>query len=99
MIDDLVNEPPASLKLRSILDLTAAEPLKADFLSLRGQSINIDASDVDRVGGLCLQVLMSAHKTWNRDGMSFAFHEPSPAFQDCMALLGASSFLSSLTRE
>lgn len=99
MMDDFASEPPANLKLRSILDLTAAEPLKAEFLSLRGQPISIDASDVDRVGGLCLQVLMSAHKTWNRDGMSFAFHDTSPAFQDCMALLGASSFLSSLTRE
>lgn len=99
MIDDLASEPPATLKLRQVLDLTAAEPLKAEFLALRGQPISIDGSDVDRIGGLCLQVLMSAHKTWSRDGMPFGFDEPSPNFQDCMAQLGASSFLSSLTRE
>ena len=99
MIDDLAHEPPASLKLRPILDLTAAEPLKAEFLALRGQPVSIDASDVDRIGGLCLQVLMSAHKTWSRDAMPFAFGKSSPGFEDCMAQLGASSFLSSLTRE
>lgn len=88
-----------SLKLRPVLDLTAAEPLKFELLALRGQPVSIDASEVERIGGLCLQVLMSAHKTWSQEDVPFSVGAASSNFEDGMSQLGAASFLSSLTRE
>ena len=84
-----------ALKLRPILDLLAATPLKEQFLAARGRPVSIDASDVDRVGALCLQVLLSAKSTWGADGVSFSFGETSAAFEAGLGTLGASSLLAS----
>ena len=89
----------ATLKLRPVLDLTAAAPLKAEFGTLRGKPIRVDATDVDRVGALCLQVLMSAHSTWTSDGVAFSLGGTSPAFEEGLDTLGASFLLFSIPRE
>ena len=56
---------PAVVSLQPILDLQAAEPLRAELMALRGRPLSLDASQVTRLGGLCLQVLMSARKIWS----------------------------------
>jgi chemotaxis protein CheX len=89
----------ATLKLRPVLDLTAAAPLKAEFGELRGKPVCVDATDVDRVGALCLQVLMSAHSTWTSDGIAFSLGKTSPAFEEGLDTLGASFLLFSIPRE
>jgi chemotaxis protein CheX len=89
----------ATLKLRPVLDLTAAAPLKAEFGALRGKPIRVDATDVDRVGALCLQVLMSAHSTWTSDGVPFSLGATSTAFDEGLDTLGASFLLFSIPRE
>jgi len=53
----------AEYRLPPVLDLNQAAPLKTDLLSLRGRPVVVDAADVERLGGLCLQVLLSARKT------------------------------------
>ena len=90
---------PEPLKLSPVLDLTAATPLKAEFGRLRGRPVRVDAADVDRVGALCLQVLMSAHSTWAAEGVPFSLGETSQAFDEGLATLGASFLLSSIPRE
>jgi len=55
------------IALSAVLDLRAAEPLKAQLLAVRGQEATLDASAVERLGGLCLQVLLSALATWRAD--------------------------------
>ena len=54
----------ARIELPEILDLGAAGPLAAEFLSHRGEALCVDASRVERMGGQCLQVLLSAANTW-----------------------------------
>ena len=88
----------ATLKLRPVLDLTAAAPLKEEFGALRGKAICVDATDVDRVGALCLQVIMSAHSTWTSDGVPFSLGGTSPAFEEGLETLGASFLLFSISR-
>lgn len=95
----LMNTQAATLKLRPVLDLTAAAPLKAEFGALRGKPIRVDATDVDRVGALCLQVLMSAHSTWTSDGVAFSLGTTSTAFEEGLDTLGASFLLFSIPRE
>jgi chemotaxis protein CheX len=85
------------LQLEPVLDLGAAERLHARLVGLRGGPIEIDASQVERLGGLCLQVLLSAQQTWAADGHSVRLSHPSPAFDDAWALFGAPAFAPSLS--
>jgi len=79
----------ASVVLPSVLDILYAEPLRTDLLGLRGQPVAIDASAVERLGGLCLQVLISAQQTWARDGQDLTIESPSEAFETQWKMYGA----------
>jgi chemotaxis protein CheX len=78
------------LELPEVLDIKAATPLAVEFLSLRGRPILVNASRVRQLGGLCLQVLLSAAKTWRIDESSFALVNPSTDFTEGLARLGIS---------
>ena len=86
-----MTEPASASRLQLIenLDLKAAGPLRSELLTLRHTPLDIDASNVQRLGGLCLQVLMSAQATWAADAIPFAISSPSPAFQEALSLFGA----------
>lgn len=79
------------LKLASVLDLNEASQLKDKLLSLRGSSLEIDASGVERMGTLCVQVLFSGLKTWEADKQSFSVAKASDAFTKTLQLLGLNS--------
>ncbi len=76
------------VELPAILDLKAAGPLVAEFLRCRGEDLTVDASRVQRLGGQCLQVLLSAAMSWKADEVPLAFVNPSPDFVDGLARLG-----------
>lgn len=79
---------PAVVSLPPVLDLQAAEPLRAELMALRGRPVTLDASQVTRLGGLCLQVLMSARKMWAEDGHSLTVEQPSSGFSEQLAAFG-----------
>ena len=81
---------PGLLELPEVLDIKAATPLTVEFLALRGRPIDVDASRVGRLGGLCLQVLLSAAKTWKIDENPFVLINPSSDFIEGLARLGLS---------
>ena len=81
--------PTASLTLPLVLDLKAAEPLKASLLEHRGEDLRIDASDVERLGALCLQLLVAARRAWFEDGHAFDVEPRSDAFNQAITLFGA----------
>ena len=58
--------PPGLVELPEVLDLKAATPLAVEFLAFRGKPLQFDGARVQRLGGQCLQVLLSAAKTWKR---------------------------------
>lgn len=76
------------MTLPSELDIKAAAPLAAEFIAARGADIALNASQVERVGAQCLQVLLSAAATWSADGLELSLEEPSPAFVDAVAIAG-----------
>jgi chemotaxis protein CheX len=82
-------ESAAVITLGQVLDLNAAGPLANEILALRGRSLDVDASAVERLGAQCLQVLLSARRTWDADGTAFALVSPSNEFTTTLALLGA----------
>ena len=83
----------AAIALPENLDLRAAGPLKAALIAHRGAPIEIQADEVRRLGGLCLQVLLAARKAWSRDGQAFSIKGPSEAFVETTRLFGAEGAL------
>jgi chemotaxis protein CheX len=77
-----------TLRLPPILDLKAAAPLRAQLLELKGKPVVLDGTDVQRLGGLCLQVLLSARDTWSHDGMPFSLTAASEALEQTFSLFG-----------
>ena len=77
-----------TIVLPNILDLKAAGPLTEKLLPLRGNDLLIDASQVERLGGQCLQVLISAVATWHSDGATADILNPSDGFVEGLAMLG-----------
>lgn len=84
------DEAGETLTLAPVLDLTAAAALHAALLARRGAPLGLDAAEVRRLGGQCLQLLVSARKTWDADGLALTFTATSPAFDRDLALLGCS---------
>jgi chemotaxis protein CheX len=79
-----------TLTLPEIIDVVAVGPLHKELCGLRGEDLQLDASNVQRVGGLGLQVLLSAVATWQGDGHRVVAINASPAFQETIRLSGAS---------
>lgn len=48
----------------------------------------MDASQVERVGVQCAQVLMAGIKAWEADGKPFTFSKASDAFDKTLKLIG-----------
>ncbi|NJC39821.1 chemotaxis protein CheX [Brevundimonas alba] len=82
----------AALVLPAVLDIQQAAPLRDDLLALRGQPVVIDGSAVERLGALCLQVLISAQQTWARDGLSLQIDQASEAFAAQWNAFGATDY-------
>ena len=88
--DDTAGDQPR-LQLAEILDRAAAAPLLVELMARRGHELTVDASPVRRIGGQCLQVLMSAAATWSQDGVAFAVTCASPEFAAGVAQFGVDS--------
>lgn len=77
------------MRLARNLDLSAAAPLRTELVSLQGARLEIDASDVERLGGVCLQVLLAAAASWRAANQDLRIVTPSPAFLDAVRVMGA----------
>ncbi|GLR66135.1 hypothetical protein GCM10010909_08140 [Acidocella aquatica] len=81
----------ATLALPPILDLTAAAALLEEFLTQRGQPLRVNAGDVQRLGGQCLQVLLAARAAWAADEQALHLDDCSEEFLAALDLLGVAS--------
>ena len=78
----------AGMTLPGELDIRAAAPLAAELSGARGADLALDASQVERVGAQCLQVLLSAAATWCADGRELTIAQPSAAFAEAIRVAG-----------
>lgn len=76
------------LSLEKVLDLNEASALHSKLMGLRGSNLTVDGSSVEKAGALCIQVLMSAAKSWEEDKLSFGFSKISDALGKTMQLIG-----------
>lgn len=84
-------QPPTSLyevTLPEALDLRAAVPLVNSLLSARGGGMRLDGAKVRTVGAQCLQVILSARQTWERDGFPLTIINPTEELQAAFADAG-----------
>ncbi|MBF0665794.1 MAG: STAS domain-containing protein [Brevundimonas sp.] len=79
----------AVVALPAVLDIQAAEGLRVQLLGARGRPLTLDGSAVERLGGLCLQVLLSARQTWAADGHRLLVEPASEAFTEQWNAFGA----------
>ncbi|HEX2146488.1 MAG TPA: STAS domain-containing protein, partial [Pseudorhizobium sp.] len=77
-----------TLKLSPILDLNEASALHAKLMAMRGSNIGIDASEVERLGVQCAQVLVAGARAWQADKKSYVVEKTSDAFAKTMQLIG-----------
>ena len=77
-----------AFSLDSSLQHAAAAPLAKGLLALRGRPAVVDASQVQRLGAQCVQVLLSAAKLWKADNQDFSLVDCSSAMLDDLRLLG-----------
>lgn len=85
----------AVVELPAILDLKAAAQLRDEFCAAKGGPLDVDASKVQRLGGLCLQVLLSAQRSWDVEGKPFRVVDPSPDFLEGVKAFGAAALTGS----
>ena len=76
------------LILKERLDSAAADPLRGEIAALEGADIALDASRVEFLGGLCLELLMCARQVWDSTGHAFGVEAPSEAFADNLSRFG-----------
>ncbi len=87
---------PLTLRLAKVLDLAAAAPLKDELTQFRGRGAVLDASDVQRLGTQCAQVLLSARRTWLAESQSFEIKDASEAFCEGVNRLGVHEMLQAM---
>jgi len=74
--------------LPETLDIKAAAGLAAGLLTAQGNPLVVNGSNVKRAGAQCLQILVSASKMWDRDGLSLTLSEPSKELKDAFRVAG-----------
>ena len=77
------------LRLPAVLDAAAAPALVQELVALRGGAVALEAGEVTRLGGLCLQALISAKATWAADGQPFEIKNATAELTETLALCGA----------
>ena len=70
------------LVLETKLDSAAAETLQNTFLASKDENIELDGSQVEQLGAMCLELLMSARHIWGASGKTVTLQNASPHLVD-----------------
>lgn len=78
----------ATITAETKLNTRGALKLLEEIRAARGVDVTVDASRVEALGTLALQVLLSARRTWVADGHAFSIGQVSDHMQGALALTG-----------
>lgn len=78
-----------SVALPAVIDTASVAAVRNLILEHRGANLSVNATDVQRIGGLGLQVLLSAANLWAADGRCLTIDSPSAALTEMLRLTGA----------
>jgi len=79
-----------TIVLEDNLSFASLEKLHELLNKHRGESVSLDASNVQNISGLCLQLLLSSQKSWVAEDLKFEITEQSPAFEAALSSAGIS---------
>lgn len=79
------------LPLPERMDYASLEAFYAELKDAQGEDIALDGSKVTHLGSCGLQLLLSAWKSWERDGHCLTVANPSDRFLAHLQILGVSS--------
>lgn len=79
------------MTLAARLDSGEAPALLRTLQDLRGNDLTVDGSQVEWIGALSAQVLVSARMTWDSDSRRFAINNPSAGLEGGLLVLGLRS--------
>ena len=72
------------------LDSSGARSLMDMILARRGAALTLDASQVDVIGALAVEVLVAAGRQWQADGHTLAIANPSDRYAAACKTMGLS---------
>lgn len=78
-----------SFMLPASLDTRAAPALHEALMGFDGQPLTLDGSQVETLGGQCLQILLAAHESWAKHESPFVLENPSDALTAQWSAFGA----------
>lgn len=70
------------------LDTAASVELRKALIAAKDDDVVFDASAVEMVGAMCLELLMSAGVLWPKAGHSVSLENPSPQMTDDLGRFG-----------
>jgi chemotaxis protein CheX len=76
------------LKLPQTLDVAAVRAVREDLLTRRGTATTMDASDIERIGALGVELLIAAQRQWQKDDSVLQLVGLSEAVTDAFTDLG-----------
>ncbi len=76
------------LKLPEVFDQRAARSVSQQLMGQIGQSMKIDASEVRRLGGVGVELLIAAQRQWQDDNALFEISDWSKDALDALSRLG-----------
>lgn len=80
--------PARRVDLPARLDMNVAEEIGEALEHLRDTPLIVDASAVEQISTLCVQVLLGARRQWDRDDQLLRLENPSSTFRDALRVLG-----------
>jgi chemotaxis protein CheX len=84
------NPDVAMVTLPAVIDVASVAAVRDQIQQHRGSALEVDASAVERIGGLGIQVLLAASAAWASDGQPFIMNKPSSVLNETLRLTGAS---------
>ena len=79
---------PRRLQLSQDLDGSQVKPLLDQLAKKRGNTLQINASKVERLGAPCAQVLVAAARTWRDEMHVLQIVKPSESFIEGIDQMG-----------
>lgn len=76
------------VSLGSKLDTASTTALRDEILGAQGEDLVFDGSQVEQLGGLTLELLISVGALWRKSGQSVTLDNPSEQLVDDLKRLG-----------
>lgn len=78
------------LVLNAKLDSSSAGTLRDELVAAHGKDLVLDAGQVEQLGALCTEVLMSARHLWAEQKTSLTIENPTDQMMDNLGRMGLS---------